>query len=287
MYLTTLLRVNKRKQSCFNSFSGDWGYTPGNPPRGRCRVFFQRLRSPLYVYDLKPFIIWSLLWIKGSLLPQSLTTSGSSELFFVTGGNLKAPYQTTNRALLLRLLWGVVHTSRLSRPPAHEHKWQRKPEPRCAVSLGSPRLGPASSPMSPRWLLPVLWALSAEADFFQLDSISNVSTYYFNYFYCNIWEGDCQPNQDDATQQGKKNKMMKGWLLWKIVAFVQYPCVSDICLWLPVPTRDLWAGFPQDYVSLLHQWYCSLGQCCESGDCRITNNITGRSSQSSLMPICL
>lgn len=42
-----------------------------------------------------------------------------------------------------------------------------------------------------------------------------------------------------------------------------------------VPTRDLWAGFPQDYVSMLHQWYCGLGHCCESGDCRITNNITG------------
>eukprot|EP00064_Thunnus_orientalis_P014469 superscaffoldBa00002512_g14514 len=41
--------------------------------------------------------------------------------------------------------------------------------------------------------------------------------------------------------------------------------------------KDLWAGFPQDYISLLHQWYCSLGQCCESGDCRITNNITGLS----------
>lgn len=75
------------------------------------------------------------------------------------------------------------------------------------------RLGPASSLMSVRWLLPVLWALSAEADFFQLDSISNVSTYYFNYFYCNIWEGDCQPNQDDATQQGKRpNEMMDVFL---------------------------------------------------------------------------
>lgn len=48
-----------------------------------------------------------------------------------------------------------------------------------------------------------LLAVSADADFFQFDSISNVSTYYFNYIYCNIWEGDCQPHQDDATQQGK------------------------------------------------------------------------------------
>lgn len=53
----------------------------------------------------------------------------------------------------------------------------------------------------------LLLAVSAEAEFFQFDSISNVSTYYFNYIYCNIWEGDCQPNQDDATQQGKINSV--------------------------------------------------------------------------------
>ncbi|KAK7136101.1 hypothetical protein R3I94_014683 [Phoxinus phoxinus] len=88
-----------------------------------------------------------------------------------------------------------------------------------------------------------LLAVSADADFFQLDSISNVSTYYFNYIYCNIWEGDCQPHQDDATQQ--------------------------------VPTGNIWSGFPQYYTGMLTAWYCSLGQCCDSGDCRITNNITG------------
>ena len=55
-----------------------------------------------------------------------------------------------------------------------------------------------------RWFLPLLWALPAEADFFQFDSISNVSTYYFNYIYCNLWEGECQPHQDDATMQGRR-----------------------------------------------------------------------------------
>ncbi|KAJ8376482.1 hypothetical protein SKAU_G00070620 [Synaphobranchus kaupii] len=92
-------------------------------------------------------------------------------------------------------------------------------------------------------LLPVIWAVSSKADFFQFDSISNVSTYYFNYIYCNIWEGECQPNQDDATQQ--------------------------------VPSGDFWSVFPQDYMQTLSEWYCSLGQCCDTGDCRITNNITG------------
>lgn len=48
-----------------------------------------------------------------------------------------------------------------------------------------------------------LLAVSVNADLFHFDSISNVSTYYFNYLYCHVWEGECQPNQDDATQQGR------------------------------------------------------------------------------------
>ncbi|XP_059359926.1 torsin-1A-like isoform X1 [Carassius carassius] len=86
-------------------------------------------------------------------------------------------------------------------------------------------------------------AISADADLFQFDSISNVSSYYFHYIYCNIWEGDCQPHQDDATQE--------------------------------VPTGDIWSGLSQYYTGMLTAWYCSLGQCCDSGDCRIMNNITG------------
>lgn len=78
-----------------------------------------------------------------------------------------------------------------------------------------------------RWWLLVLWALSAEADFFQLDSISNVSTYYFNYFYCNIWEGDCQPHQDDASQQGKRGAHHQKKHT-KIIVFL----ACDIRVWL-------------------------------------------------------
>ena len=57
--------------------------------------------------------------------------------------------------------------------------------------------------------VPFLWAVSANADFFQFDSISNASTYYFNYIYCNVWDGECQPNQEDATQQGKETICFK------------------------------------------------------------------------------
>ncbi|CAM5171395.1 unnamed protein product [Natator depressus] len=31
----------------------------------------------------------------------------------------------------------------------------------------------------------------------------------------------------------------------------------------------------QDYLEILSSWYCSFGKCCETGDCRIANNITG------------
>ncbi|XP_058494139.1 torsin-3A isoform X2 [Solea solea] len=62
--------------------------------------------------------------------------------------------------------------------------------------------GAASSPMLVRWFLLLLGTLSTQADLFQFDSITNVSSYYFNYIYCNIWEGECQPSQDDASQQG-------------------------------------------------------------------------------------
>lgn len=48
-----------------------------------------------------------------------------------------------------------------------------------------------------------LSAASVNADLFHFDSISNVSTYYFNYLYCHVWEGECQPNHEDATQQGR------------------------------------------------------------------------------------
>ncbi|XP_057697924.1 torsin-3A [Corythoichthys intestinalis] len=95
------------------------------------------------------------------------------------------------------------------------------------------------SPLLPLLLL----AVPVHPQFIQLDTLSNVSSYYFNYVYCNIWEGECQPHQDDATQQ--------------------------------VPTRDVWAGFTKDCTDLLYRVYCNLGQCCDSGDCRVTNNITG------------
>lgn len=135
----------------------------------------------------------------------------------------------TNQAPLLRFRGEWCAFPTLSRPPAGWNKWERRTGTRCSVCR-SDRLGPSasSSPMLLRWLLSVLWALPAEADFFQLDSISNVSTYYFNYFYCNIWEGDCQPHQDDATQQGKHSRQSKTIDLLNPFYVTNSPCACGL-----------------------------------------------------------
>ncbi|XP_010014031.1 PREDICTED: torsin-3A, partial [Nestor notabilis] len=31
----------------------------------------------------------------------------------------------------------------------------------------------------------------------------------------------------------------------------------------------------QDYLDILSAWYCSFSECCQTGDCRVVNNITG------------
>lgn len=64
--------------------------------------------------------------------------------------------------------------------------------------------------------LSALLAVPVKADLFHFDSISNVSTYYFNYLYCHVWEGECQPNQDDATQQGRERGSLKGRVLVRV-----------------------------------------------------------------------
>lgn len=97
---------------------------------------------------------------------------------------------------------GVSQSKQAAGGPPRSDKWESRNGASCSVSFGP--LHVSLFAMSARCFLLLLWAVSAQADFFHFDSISNVSTYYFNYIYCNIWEGECQPNQDDATQQGKR-----------------------------------------------------------------------------------
>ncbi|NXQ61503.1 TOR3A protein, partial [Anthoscopus minutus] len=78
-----------------------------------------------------------------------------------------------------------------------------------------------------------------------LGAVGALSRQYWRYLACKVWQEGCE----EEEQQGEGEAgPIPGW------------------------------GFPlvgQDYLEILSAWYCSFGKCCETGDCRIINNITG------------
>ncbi|NWI66666.1 TOR3A protein, partial [Todus mexicanus] len=76
-----------------------------------------------------------------------------------------------------------------------------------------------------------------------LGAVGALSKQYWQYLACKVWKEGC------AEQgEGEESAHSPGWSL---------PLVG------------------QDYLEILSGWYCSFGKCCETGDCRIVNNITG------------
>ncbi|NXA69827.1 TOR3A protein, partial [Mohoua ochrocephala] len=78
-----------------------------------------------------------------------------------------------------------------------------------------------------------------------LGAVGALSKQYWQYVACKVWQEGCE---EEKEQEERELLPFPGW------------------------------GFPlvgQDYLEILSAWYCSFGKCCETGDCRITNNITG------------
>ncbi|NXJ63854.1 TOR3A protein, partial [Rostratula benghalensis] len=75
-----------------------------------------------------------------------------------------------------------------------------------------------------------------------LGAVSALSKQYWRYLVCKVWQEDCEEEKEE------KSHPRPGWTL---------PLVG------------------QNYLEILSAWYCSFGKCCETGDCRIVNNITG------------
>nr|XP_033773043.1 torsin-3A [Geotrypetes seraphini] len=73
----------------------------------------------------------------------------------------------------------------------------------------------------------------------QLEAFTDLSKQYWHYISCRLWQEDCVKEESESLQ---------GWSL---------------------------ALMGQDYLKILANWYCSISTCCETGDCRISNNITG------------
>ncbi|XP_062962294.1 torsin-3A [Cynocephalus volans] len=78
----------------------------------------------------------------------------------------------------------------------------------------------------------------------RLRAAGALSRRYWALFRCQVWPGDCEEDEEAAA----------GPLGWS----------------LPV--------LGQQYLDILTTWYCSFQDCCNSGDCRISNNFTGLES---------
>ncbi|NXK92465.1 TOR3A protein, partial [Formicarius rufipectus] len=77
-----------------------------------------------------------------------------------------------------------------------------------------------------------------------LGAVGALSKRYWHYLACKVWQEGCEEKEEEQGENG----LSTGWSL---------PLVG------------------QDYLEILSAWYCSFGKCCETGDCRIINNITG------------
>ncbi|NXY22818.1 TOR3A protein, partial [Atrichornis clamosus] len=79
-----------------------------------------------------------------------------------------------------------------------------------------------------------------------LGAVGALSKQYWQYLACKVWQEGCE--EEEKEKEERELLPFPGW------------------------------GFPlvgQDYLEILSAWYCSFGKCCETGDCRIVNNITG------------
>ncbi|XP_009900290.2 torsin-3A [Dryobates pubescens] len=77
-----------------------------------------------------------------------------------------------------------------------------------------------------------------------LGAVGALSKQYWQYVACKVWQEGCKEEEEEERESSHS----PGWSL---------PLVG------------------QDYLEILSAWYCSLGKCCETGDCRIVNNVTG------------
>ncbi|XP_004478284.1 torsin-3A [Dasypus novemcinctus] len=75
----------------------------------------------------------------------------------------------------------------------------------------------------------------------RLSAAGALSARYWALFSCQLWPEDCDKDEDAVAEP-------PGWNLHLL---------------------------GQQYLDILTTWYCSFQDCCDSGDCRISNNFTG------------
>ncbi|NWI39706.1 TOR3A protein, partial [Picathartes gymnocephalus] len=82
-----------------------------------------------------------------------------------------------------------------------------------------------------------------------LGAVGALSKQYWQYVACKVWQEGCEADEEEREEREERESAhIPSW---------SFPLVG------------------QDYLEILSAWYCSFGKCCETGDCRIINNITG------------
>ncbi|XP_046536633.1 torsin-3A isoform X2 [Equus quagga] len=103
--------------------------------------------------------------------------------------------------------------------------------------------GPEAEKTGSRWAWPAFQGLQE-----RLRAAGTLSRRYWALFSCRVWPEHCEEDEEAPA----------GPLAWG---------------------RAL---LGQQYLDILTTWYCSFQDCCDSGDCRISNNFTGLKSDLSV-----
>ncbi|XP_070447787.1 torsin-3A isoform X3 [Equus przewalskii] len=103
--------------------------------------------------------------------------------------------------------------------------------------------GPGAEKTGSRWAWPAFQGLQE-----RLRAAGALSRRYWALFSCRVWPEHCEEDEEAPA----------GPLAWG---------------------RAL---LGQQYLDILTTWYCSFQDCCDSGDCRISNNFTGLKSDLSV-----
>ncbi|XP_023496395.1 torsin-3A isoform X3 [Equus caballus] len=108
---------------------------------------------------------------------------------------------------------------------------------------GDAEPGPGAEKTGSRWAWPAFQGLQE-----RLRAAGALSRRYWALFSCRVWPEHCEEDEEAPA----------GPLAWG---------------------RAL---LGQQYLDILTTWYCSFQDCCDSGDCRISNNFTGLKSDLSV-----
>nr|XP_008116012.1 PREDICTED: torsin-3A isoform X2 [Anolis carolinensis] len=93
-----------------------------------------------------------------------------------------------------------------------------------------------------------------------LGDVTALSRRYWRLLACQVWQRDCEEEQEGEDEQEEKEALAE--------REQQEEEEKEVIL-----EQQGW-NWPM-VTEMVSSWYCRFGKCCATGDCRVTNNITG------------